>query len=347
MVTRTLDQLDYEVKHGQARITIISKARPTAQPTTDHRLRLMAAAPVGMLAAVLGAVRPAGGPRRAGRRPGRPAAAGPPGGHRRDPPPAVAPGGPRALGPRPGPAPRRRRGVRPEPGPPPRRPLRRPGGRRRPAACVLITSACGGEGKTTLAAHLAGRCANAGLRTLLIDADLRRPRLATLLGVPAGPGLADVLAGDVEPGGGPGPRRQPRRRRVPPAAGRGGRPRSQPPAAGRIARPAPGPAARGLRPRRHPPGHPAGAGRPRRAAAGPLGRRRRAGRPPRRQPPPPGRAGPPPPAADRRAGPRRRRQRRPRRAGYGYGYGYGYSSDSGDDGAAPAVPSAEGAKSAG
>ena len=40
--------------------------------------------------------------------------------------------------------------------------------------CVLITSAIGGEGKTTLAAQLAGRCGNAGMSTLLIDADLRR-----------------------------------------------------------------------------------------------------------------------------------------------------------------------------
>ena len=40
--------------------------------------------------------------------------------------------------------------------------------------CVLITSAIGGEGKTTLAAQLAARCGNAGMSTLLIDADLRR-----------------------------------------------------------------------------------------------------------------------------------------------------------------------------
>ena len=40
--------------------------------------------------------------------------------------------------------------------------------------CVLITSAVGGEGKTTLAAQLAARCGNAGMSTLLIDADLRR-----------------------------------------------------------------------------------------------------------------------------------------------------------------------------
>lgn len=71
---------------------------------------------------------------------------------------------------------------------------RRGGERRR---CVLITSACSSEGKTTLAAHLAGRCANAGLSTLLIDADLRNPSLSRLLKVPEGPGLSDVLRGEV------------------------------------------------------------------------------------------------------------------------------------------------------
>lgn len=59
--------------------------------------------------------------------------------------------------------------------------------------CVLITSAIGGEGKTTLAAQLAARCGNAGMSTLLIDADLRRAALGTLLEVPEGPGLSDVL----------------------------------------------------------------------------------------------------------------------------------------------------------
>jgi len=59
--------------------------------------------------------------------------------------------------------------------------------------CVLITSAVGGEGKTTLAAQLAARCGNAGMSTLLIDADLRRTALCPLLDVPEGPGLSDVL----------------------------------------------------------------------------------------------------------------------------------------------------------
>jgi polysaccharide biosynthesis transport protein len=58
---------------------------------------------------------------------------------------------------------------------------------------VLITSAVCGEGKTTLAAQLALRCGNAGVSTLLIDADLRRASLCALLDVPEGPGLGDVL----------------------------------------------------------------------------------------------------------------------------------------------------------
>jgi capsular exopolysaccharide synthesis family protein len=66
-----------------------------------------------------------------------------------------------------------------------------------PGRCVLITSAVGGEGKTSLASQLAARCANAGATTLLIDCDLRRPSLNRVLDVPEGIGLADVLRGDA------------------------------------------------------------------------------------------------------------------------------------------------------
>ena len=64
--------------------------------------------------------------------------------------------------------------------------------------CVLITSAVGGEGKTTLAAQLAVRCAEAGASTVLIDADLRRATLGRLFEVPECPGLSDVLRGDAK-----------------------------------------------------------------------------------------------------------------------------------------------------
>ena len=68
--------------------------------------------------------------------------------------------------------------------------------RGRPRRSVLITSACGSEGKTTLAAQLAERCVNAGLLTLLVDADLRNPTLSRMFEMPGGRGLVDVLRGE-------------------------------------------------------------------------------------------------------------------------------------------------------
>ncbi len=61
---------------------------------------------------------------------------------------------------------------------------------------VLITSACGSEGKTTLAAQLAERCVNAGLLTLLIDADIRNPTLSRMFDLPTSQGLVNVLRGE-------------------------------------------------------------------------------------------------------------------------------------------------------
>jgi succinoglycan biosynthesis transport protein ExoP len=61
--------------------------------------------------------------------------------------------------------------------------------------CLMITSASVGEGKTTLSIQLAARCADAGLSTLLIDADLRRSSLGRIFDVPDSPGLSEVLRG--------------------------------------------------------------------------------------------------------------------------------------------------------
>jgi len=58
---------------------------------------------------------------------------------------------------------------------------------------ILVTSADTGEGKSTLALALARVLALRGERVLLVEADLRRPRLAQTLGLGAGPGLAEVL----------------------------------------------------------------------------------------------------------------------------------------------------------
>jgi capsular exopolysaccharide synthesis family protein len=62
---------------------------------------------------------------------------------------------------------------------------------------LIVTSALPGEGKTTIATCLAARLAAAGDRALIIDADLRRPRVHSLLGVSGTPGLIDLLTDQV------------------------------------------------------------------------------------------------------------------------------------------------------
>ncbi len=63
------------------------------------------------------------------------------------------------------------------------------------AKSLLIAAPTAGVGKTFIAANLAALLAAANKRVLLIDADLRRPRLHRYFDVPSGAGLADVLTG--------------------------------------------------------------------------------------------------------------------------------------------------------
>ncbi|MBN1559443.1 polysaccharide biosynthesis tyrosine autokinase [candidate division KSB1 bacterium] len=58
---------------------------------------------------------------------------------------------------------------------------------------LMITSSGPREGKSTTAANVATATAQMGLRTLLIDADLRRPTLHKLFNINREPGLADIL----------------------------------------------------------------------------------------------------------------------------------------------------------
>jgi tyrosine-protein kinase Etk/Wzc len=61
---------------------------------------------------------------------------------------------------------------------------------------LLISSSQPGEGKTTISANLAISLAQLRRKTLLIDADIRRPCLHRLFGVSNQPGLTDVLVED-------------------------------------------------------------------------------------------------------------------------------------------------------
>ncbi|MGB4779389.1 polysaccharide biosynthesis tyrosine autokinase [Microbacterium sp.] len=59
----------------------------------------------------------------------------------------------------------------------------------------VITSAAPAEGKSTTAANTALAIAETGARVALVDADLRKPRLAANFAVEGGAGLSDVLVG--------------------------------------------------------------------------------------------------------------------------------------------------------
>jgi polysaccharide biosynthesis transport protein len=68
-----------------------------------------------------------------------------------------------------------------------------------PVKVVLVASALDNEGKTTLAANLAQSLATLGIRTLLVDGDLRNPQLTRSLCPHAETGLMDVAVGRVLP----------------------------------------------------------------------------------------------------------------------------------------------------
>jgi polysaccharide biosynthesis transport protein len=63
---------------------------------------------------------------------------------------------------------------------------------------IQITSPCAGDGKTTLAANLGFSLAQSGKKVLLIDADLRHPRLHTLFGLADRIGLSSFLTDQAD-----------------------------------------------------------------------------------------------------------------------------------------------------
>ncbi len=66
-----------------------------------------------------------------------------------------------------------------------------------PLKVLLVTSSVAKEGKTSTATNLAVAMAQSGQRVLLVDADLRNPRVNRVFKVKREPGLSDVLIGRV------------------------------------------------------------------------------------------------------------------------------------------------------
>jgi succinoglycan biosynthesis transport protein ExoP len=62
---------------------------------------------------------------------------------------------------------------------------------------IVVTSPSPADGKTTVATLLGEALGRLGMRVLLVDADLRRPGFARVIGVAPRPGLAEVLRGEV------------------------------------------------------------------------------------------------------------------------------------------------------
>ena len=65
---------------------------------------------------------------------------------------------------------------------------------KQPYEIVMVTSALGQEGKTTVASQLAVSFARSGRRTLLIDGDLRNPQQHMVWGCQFQQGLANCSA---------------------------------------------------------------------------------------------------------------------------------------------------------
>ena len=63
---------------------------------------------------------------------------------------------------------------------------------------IMVTSAMQGEGKTSLSSQLATSMATAGLRTLILDCDLRNPSIHRLFDVALTPGCSEILCQEVD-----------------------------------------------------------------------------------------------------------------------------------------------------
>ena len=73
------------------------------------------------------------------------------------------------------------------------------GGNNKECNIIAITSTSPQEGKTLTSTNLAIALSQMGKRTLLIEADMRRPQISKLFQIKQKPGLSDILIGTVKP----------------------------------------------------------------------------------------------------------------------------------------------------
>src|SRR5205823_13734728 len=67
-----------------------------------------------------------------------------------------------------------------------------------PPKTVLVTSSQPSEGKTTTAVNIAMMLAQTGAEVLVLDCDLRRPRIHAHFGLPNSRGVTNYLSGDSQ-----------------------------------------------------------------------------------------------------------------------------------------------------
>ncbi|WP_282856120.1 polysaccharide biosynthesis tyrosine autokinase [Pseudoclavibacter helvolus] len=63
----------------------------------------------------------------------------------------------------------------------------------------VVTSSLPSEGKSTTSANIAIALAEQGAKVVLVDGDLRKPKVATTMGIDGSVGLTDLLSGRAEP----------------------------------------------------------------------------------------------------------------------------------------------------
>ncbi len=66
-----------------------------------------------------------------------------------------------------------------------------------PPKVIMVSSGLPSEGKTTTAINLALTLADAGKQVIIVEADLRKPKVTRYLGMVAGVGLTNILAGSA------------------------------------------------------------------------------------------------------------------------------------------------------